>query len=345
MTTRRIRTAITALVALLLLAAPAGAALAQGSDLTISPTRIEQDIHADEVTSAVRVANGGTTTTAVHVRVTGLGHDLHGTPRLLEDDEVIERFEVAPADLLLEPGEAREVQVRATSPGPGLYAAVVVEPDRGLDDDAVMAVRTQLATLVLLRGPAEVEDRIGIEEVRLDPGPGGTEPPYQVAVVAANEGEAHVRPTGEVAIHGPDGEHLETVELQGEAIIPGYARQLTSRPWTPPDGLTGEVELRVRLDDPSATATGTAELEDGRLVVDTDAEAAPDAGDTDATGGAFIGDDADAARTGPLVVAGLLLVLAVLALLLAWRRSRSDDDEAPVEQPEHEESERAVPTA
>lgn len=288
----------------------------------ITPARSEVDLGSREYDLTLDVFNDSDRSRAVTIDVVGLGHELDGTP-LLGDALSQVRLVDGEQEFTLGAGESVELSFRAAFPGQvSLYGAVVarIAPD---DAGDAIAVRTQVASLLLLRGPRPWDQSLEARGVGLLETGEGQRVLY---VDLANVGNAHVRPKGVFRVRR-GAEVIAEVPLAGENILPGFARRLTA-PWTSDDAGGGDVEIEIDIDDgPSlstpvdlgempAASDGTGEGgEPGSVVL----EQPTDPGQT----------SVDGDRRVLLPIAGLLILLAIgaLYLMLLWKRREEEDDE------------------
>jgi hypothetical protein len=291
--------------------------------LTLSPARVDADLETRDVDTSVAVINGLDEAREVVISVRGLAHDLEGTPQFPDDHPATAILSADTAELSLEPGERADVRVTGTLPqgATSVYAGLVAEV---LDDSAPagqIQVRSQVASIFLVRGPRPWVETVEVADVGLRE---TDEAAFQVFAVARDTGDVHIRPAGVVEIEGPDGEDLGTVELTQETILPDLARRLVGGFWEPPPGFTGEVRLTAVLTDPDATGSAVVRLQDGRL-----AGADGAAGGTDAAnpGGVTEVQREDERPGGwAIAVAGLLLFFVLLLLLIVLRQRRKDEE-------------------
>lgn len=299
-------------------------ATASGDDaadgISVSPVQIERDLDSRSLRATVRVRNEGREATTVRVRTAGLGHDLDGIPQFPADDAHAEAVTVQPSRLELGGGERAAVTVRGQLPDDGLYAAVLVEADPPPAPEAQIAARTQVATLVMARGPRPWDERIAIEAVALrERAEGGA----TLAVHVDNRGKVHAQPHGHAVVTGAGGRELARVELPDERVLPGYARRL-SAPVELPAGAEGPFTVHTVLTDSEIEERHTVELEPA--VAEAEPNTATDGEITRADGAAGptrVEGAADGTPTPVLAVAVVLLVAVSLAL--AWVGSRQQE--------------------
>lgn len=184
----------------------------------------------------------------VVLSVTGLTHDLDGTPQF--PDAASPALRVDPARATLVPGNPLTVRVTGAIPdgATALYAGVIAAlekaPAGGVD------VVTRIGVPLLLRGPQPWHPSAAIEDLAL-PSTAAGQPP-RIEAVVRNTGDVHLRPSGVFTVL-KDGQVVGTAALHGEAVLPGLARRLGVA-WSPPAGLQGPLTVRLDLDDPPATA-------------------------------------------------------------------------------------------
>lgn len=315
-----------AVVAVVAVIGVAGAspATASGDDaaegISVSPVQIERDLDARSLRATVRVRNEGREATTIRVRTAGLGHDLDGIPQFDAGDAHAEAVTVQPSRLELGGGERAAITVRGELPDDGLYAAVLVEADPPPAPEAQIAARTQVATLVMVRGPRPWDERIAIEAVALrERAEGGA----TLAVHVDNRGKVHAQPHGHAEVTGADGRELARVELPDERVLPGYARRLTV-PVELPASAEGPFTVRTVLTDPEVDERHTVELEPA--AAEAEPSTATDGADGDVTRAA---DGAGPTRVegpangtpAPLLAVAVVLLVAV-SLAVAWVGSR-----------------------
>lgn len=284
----------------------------------MSPDRFEIDLTDANIDVTFTVSTTGASVPVV-IDVTTLAHDLAGTP--LFDPDAAPVLTVAPDRGSVAPDAPMAVHVTGSIPdgATALYAGVTVTIDRGADNAGVDAV-TRVGVPLLLRGPRPWVETAAIDELAIPPVAAGQ--PARVEAVIRNTGDVHIRPTGRFTILQGD-EVVATADLVGQTVLPGLARRLGAE-WTPPDGLTGPLTVRLELDAPAASA----ERSDLPFPVAASSGDAPaSAGGDRATqqplgGGAGAADD-DNNGGAARVIAAIVALLAILAVALAATRARS----------------------
>ncbi|MEY2448168.1 MAG: hypothetical protein QOH79_1644 [Acidimicrobiaceae bacterium] len=190
----------------------------------------------------------GSEPVTVVLSVSGLAHDLDGTPQF--PDDAAPALRVEPTRATLVPGTPVTVRVTGAIPSgaTALYAGLVATIEKpaagGVD------VVTRIGAPLLLRGPQPWHPAATIEDLSL-PAVAEGQPPRLEAVIR-NTGDVHVRPTGTFTILR-DGQVVGTADLHGEVVLPGLARRLGVA-WSPPTGLQGPLTVRLDLSDPVASA-------------------------------------------------------------------------------------------
>jgi len=271
---RLMRAAVVVLAAALALptAALPTAALAQTTTTTtapgvqITPSLVQRDLANRDLTQKVTVTNNTDGPRQITVTVSGLGHDLDGTPQFVEPASIAANLRVDATSFLLQPGNSRELTVTAripTSP-PSLYGAVIAEfAVPGQQSGGAVESHTRVASLFLLRGPKPWTQTAEIADVGATPGGNGQ--PATVFATVVDTGNVHIRPSGTARI-SQNGTTLATVDLPAANVLPGFARRLSGT-WTPPPGLTGAVQIDVTVHDPDATGSGTVTFTKGMAQV------------------------------------------------------------------------------
>lgn len=315
-----------AMVAVVAVLGVAGAspATASGDDaaegLSVSPVQIERDLDSRSLRAIVRVRNEGREATTVRVRTAGLGHDLDGIPQFPAGDAHAEAVTVEPSRLELGGGERAAVTVHGELPDDGLYAAVLVEADPPPAPEAQIAARTQVATLVMVRGPRPWDERVAIEAVALrERAEGGA----TLAVHVHNRGTVHAEPSGHAVVTGPGGRELARVELADERVLPGYARRLTA-PVELPSGAEGPFTVRTVLTGPEAEQRHSVELEPAAAEAEPGTATDADVDEVTRADGAAGPTRVERAPNGapaPVLAVAVVLLVAV-SLALAWVGSR-----------------------
>lgn len=321
------RSPAVAVIALLLalLTGPTPASAQQDTGVGVTPARFEVDLNFRAHDFAVSVFNDTSSAEQIQLDVVDLGHGLDGNPIFGEPLAGLVEI-VGERRFVLAPGESRSVRLQADFPDlVALYGALVVgrAPD---DPSAAIAVRTQVASIFLLRGPQPWDQALEIRDVGIDDQEVGTE--ARLWVDLENVGDAHVRPSGTLVVR-QDGQQVAEVDIVRENILPGWARRLIA-PWVPDRDLSGVVEVTVQLDDGTRHTT-TVDLADvpERVAQQREAqgESTQDGGAVFDGGAAERGDDASVDPGPAQVVAALLLAITALLTLLAWRRRRTEEED------------------
>lgn len=314
--------AVVAVVAVIGVAgtSPAAASGDDAAGISVSPVQIERDLDSRSLRATVRVRNEGREATTVRVRTAGLGHDLDGIPQFDAGDAHAEAVTVQPSRLELGGGERATVTVRGELPDDGLYAAVLVEADPPPAPEAQIAARTQVATLVMVRGPRPWDERIAIEAAALRERPEGG---ATLAVHVDNQGKVHAQPHGYAVVTGADGGELARVELPDERVLPGYARRLTV-PVELPASAEGPFTVHTVLTDPEAEQRHSVELDPATAEAGPSTATDADVDEVTQADGAAGPTRVEGAASGapaPLLAVAVVLLVAV-SLALAWVGSR-----------------------
>ena len=239
-----------------------------GQGVQISPTFTEFDLDGRSFTASVNISNHQREAQQVTMRVTGLGHDLIGSPTLIEPSVMTKAIDLSVKRFELLPDQDRVVQVSGEIPPGhrGVYAAVVAryEPLQGAnEDDGQLKFKSEVAASLLLRGPRPWVQTVEVVDVNVAPGP--KKGPFEVYAAVRNTGNVHVRPSGEITIF-KDGKRIDRVLLPGKIVIPGFARRLIGT-WNPKGQLTGRYTLEAKIRDPQATGVGEVAFSGGQLDV------------------------------------------------------------------------------
>lgn len=259
---------------LTLLAVGTAPALAQQETrgVEITPSRVEQDLPGSDFDYSILLVNHEDSAQQVTLSVSGLGHDLDGTPMLLEPADVTRSVQLGETEFVLQPSRRREVAVEGTIPGPdpSAYFAVIAEfSPLGVQEGQIES-RSRVASLFLLRAPPPWEQTLRVVDVSVGEGPLGAakknkkRPLLPVYAAVKNTGNAHVKPRAARMRITKDGRVLDVVDLEPQNIIPGFARRLLGE-WRAPRNLTGRVDLRVNVFDPDAQGSGFVEFTDGEV--------------------------------------------------------------------------------
>jgi len=267
------RTAIRALLVALLIVSMGPLATAQDQPglvgVQISPTRVEQDLDGRGFVFQVSIKNNESTPREIRLRITGLGHDLDGRPTFPEPSAAAEAVAIEGEDrFVLQPGATGTTTLRGRIPSgqPALYGALVARYSVPGEDDGQVAIRSQVASYFLLRGPKPWRQTLRAVDVGVLPPTdeqaeaGG---PYTVFGAAKNTGNAHLYARGTMRIF-KNGELLDVVKLPENAIVPGYARRIGGT-WEPEEVPDGTYHLEAVLRDPEVTMEGDVEFFDGYL--------------------------------------------------------------------------------
>ncbi|MDQ3646045.1 MAG: hypothetical protein M3345_03820 [Actinomycetota bacterium] len=249
--------------ALLLVLAGAPTALGQETGrikgVEISPALFEYDLPGRDFRVKMVITNREPEPRRIHLSVSGLGHDLDGTPLFLEPAEATNHITLSlQGRFVLAPGEKRDFLVEGAIPPDqrSLYATIIAEFEP-LEKKVGRQIetRSRVATLFLVRGPRPWVQELEVVDVGILPGP--KRGPFTVYAAGKNVGDVHFTPRGKIEVF-QDGRLLDVVPLQAERVIPGFARRLTGT-WDPGRKLDGAVELRARFGFP--VARGSAEVD------------------------------------------------------------------------------------
>ncbi|HEX2240741.1 MAG TPA: hypothetical protein VHJ82_06335 [Actinomycetota bacterium] len=264
---RRRNHLLVAATALLALAgALASPAWAQESDIPgveITPSKFMHDLEGRDFALKIMVVNHDPVAHAMDLYITGLGHDLDGSPRFIDPAKERNAISLPVPQLVLGPGGRQELVLRGSIPAGrrSLYAAVVAEFQPPGEEATQLQVRSRVAGMFLLRGPKPWIKKVDVEDVGLLPAEEG------VTVYAAleNTGNVHVSPHGRVRIYKDD-VLLDTVPLPGQIVIPGFARRLVGA-WVPPRNLDGPVRLETDIFGPEGHGSATIYFANGDAVI------------------------------------------------------------------------------
>ncbi|MFN2643085.1 MAG: hypothetical protein ABR548_14560 [Actinomycetota bacterium] len=227
----------------------------------ISPVKWEKDLTDTGVSGQIMLINHEATPRKISVMVTGLGHDLDGSPEFLENSSAKDALHVDADSFVLEPAGRKTLAFTGKIPDGehGLYAAVVAEFAPLTPQAGQIEVRSRVASLFLLRGPKPWVQTIDVVDAGILSGTSGSE--VNVFAAAKDTGNVHVRPSGTVKI--TQGQTvLATVALKAENILPGFARRLVGK-WTPPAGTTGKLTFDAALTNSSGHFRKTIDFSGG----------------------------------------------------------------------------------
>jgi hypothetical protein len=232
------------------------------SGVQITPSLVQRDLPNHDLVQRVTVTNNTNGPRQITITVSGLGHDLDGTPQFVEPASVADNLHVDATSFVLQPGNSRDLTVTAHIPAspPSLYAAVIAEfAVPGQAAGGAVESHTRVVTLLLLRAPKPWTQTAQVADVGATPGGNGQ--PATVFATVRDTGNVHIRPSGTARI-SQNGTTLATVDLPAANILPGFARRLSGT-WTPPPNLTGTVQIDVTIHDPDATGSGTVTFTKG----------------------------------------------------------------------------------
>ena len=262
----------TALAALLLLSL---IPLARGQGVgvvgvQISPVIIEQDLDGRGFVTEVTITNNEPEARDIDLRITGLGHDLDGTPQFPQPSEASDAITIeGERRFTLQAGTSQRVTLRGRIPNdqPSLYAGLVARFAQPSETGGQIAVRSQVTSLMLLRGPKPWRQTLEPLDAGVLQNPAaeqtGSCAPYTVFGAAENTGNVHFYVAGTARIT-KDGQLVDKVSLKRNAIIPGYARRIGGI-WEPAEVPDGSYHIEASLRSPKITVEGDVEFIDGCL--------------------------------------------------------------------------------
>lgn len=227
------------------------AAAQEAAGIELIPARAEVDQTHRQIDLTFTMVNHDETVHEVEVRLTGLGHDLDGTPQF--DGPAPDTLRLNRSELRLPPGGRGEVQVLGHIPDgqAGVYAGLLAQvpaSSRTGSDGSSIGIETRVGGFIMVRGPRPWDETVEVDEVSVVATPGG----YELMAIVADRGDVHVRPEGTIELRDADGT-ASTVQLPGETILPGYARRLVV-PWEPPPGFESPFEAVVDVGEPGGDA-------------------------------------------------------------------------------------------
>jgi hypothetical protein len=247
---------------LLALAVPAARAQQQTAiGVEITPIKFENDLTGRDVDGKVTLVNHEADPRRITVSVTGLGHDLDGSPEFLEHAAAAQQMHVNQTSFVLDPGASKDVAFTASIPANerSLYAAIIAEFAPLTPGAGQIEVHSRVASLFLLRGPKPWRQEVEVVDVGLIPGAPGQ--PVTVFAAAKDTGNVHIKPTGTVKIF-KGSTLLTTTKLTAQTILPGFARRLTGT-WTPDGPVTGKLTFDVTLFSPPVHIRKTIDFASG----------------------------------------------------------------------------------
>jgi hypothetical protein len=226
--------------------------------LEITPSRLEVDLQQQRFSVKILLVNHETAPRRIFMSVAGLGHTLEGAPTFHPEDAVADHLTVSADEFVLQVGQRKEMTVNGEVPpgAHGVYAAIVARFEPLEEQTGTIDVETRVASLFLLRGPRPWRQTVEVVDVGVTPGADGK--PLLVYAAAKDTGNVHIKPRGKIDIF-KDGELIDTVQLEGQTILPGFARRIAGE-WDPNGKLTGRYTLRAQLTDPNATGSGVIDF-------------------------------------------------------------------------------------
>lgn len=254
-------------VLLTALLVPVLPAHAQGGTLVVTPAQQESDLPTRAFTRSISYRNDGSTPVDVNLTIKRLGHDLDGAPRYLESSAHEDAFALSRTTFTVRPDDTEKVRLTGSIPlgDQAIYLGVIATFFTKATTGGAVAVRNQIASQFLLRGPKPWDKAAEVTDAGLLPGQGKTVTVY--ADVKAT-GKVHIRPAASVDVmqngkrvaRVPVGRPPGQESLGPPIIIPTFTRRLVGT-WTPPAGLRGDVTLIVTTNDPRATGRRTVSLD------------------------------------------------------------------------------------
>ena len=206
-----------------------------GSGFRVSPTRDEFIVERGTVetrTIIVRNVTERPQTARAVIDDFGASANESGTPNLLIGDDAVENypysikpFVLSIDDLLLQPGEEREVLVTFSVPddtAPGVYFGLVRlltlnEADLDGVEEAAVALNASVGVVYLIDVPGETVEQVTLEEISVvKDGSSGSlfsSPPDSVAIRLNNTGNTFQAPFGKVLIKNWSGDVVFEYEI------------------------------------------------------------------------------------------------------------------------------------
>lgn len=245
----RIRKVVASLLTVGLLVLPATPAIAQqanGSGLSISPTRTELSIkpgQAGTVSITLKNVTKGAVNAKAIVNDFEADNDT-GEPKLITDDTKqsaasIRNFLLGLDDIPLKAGEQKDIVIPVQIPSdasPGAYYGVIryqaIPVSDGSQGAGQVALTASVGSLVLIEVPGNITEKIQITSVKpyLN-GTSGTiftKKPNQVGIHIKNLGNSFAKPFGQVQIQNMSGKQVYSYELNNSTprgnILPNAER-------------------------------------------------------------------------------------------------------------------------
>lgn len=239
--------------------------------LSVSPPRIERNVSVGEnpLPKIVVTNTAEDKPMRVRVDVEGFGQSLKGVTTVISDDtgpySAVSLIKVSPEEFELKPKESQEVQVTATIPpgaSGGRYATIAVSqvPESGMSMVGQVAV---IAILTISESPLLRAGEIVSTDIHQEL-PGA---PLTFTTTVCNQGNIHIRPTGEIII-SKQGQEVGKADVEPHLILPGYTRQLETV-WIPSKFNAGtySFEVTLNLDGTELKAEGSFTLSDTEGVI------------------------------------------------------------------------------
>ncbi len=230
----RFRKVVVSLLTLGLVALPAAPAIAQqanGSGLSISPTRTELSIKPGQA-GTVSITLKNVTKGAVNAKA--LVNDFEadnetGEPKLITDDTKqsaasIRNFLLGLDDIPLKAGEQKDIIIPVQIPSdasPGAYYGVIryqaVPVTEGSQGAGQVALTASVGSLVLIEVPGNITEKIQLTSVKAylngNSGTIFTKKPTDVGIHIKNLGNSFAKPFGQVQIQNMSGKQVYAYEL------------------------------------------------------------------------------------------------------------------------------------
>lgn len=240
--------------------------------VSVSPLRMEVEVSVGKNTlTPITVTNTAEDKPVrVKAEVMGFGQSQMGSTIPIKDDtspySAAALIELSPEEFEIKPGESQKVKVTATIPpgaSGGKYATLVVgqvpEPGASMVGQVAIAVMLTISESSLIRAGQVM----GVDIHQEEPGE-----PITFITAIRNQGNVHVRPSGEIII-SQDGQEIGRTEVDPHLIIPGYTRPFKSV-WAAPEVSAGaySFEVILNMDGTELKAEGSFTLSDDGGVVE-----------------------------------------------------------------------------
>jgi hypothetical protein len=258
---RRMLAALAGIATLCVVAPPAGA-VSTSCELSLSPAQTEPSAPlSGTFRQAIALQNNGAQPCDVTLAVQQMLHDLDGTPRYATSSEISAAFAIGKSRVTLAPQGRDSVTLSGAIPSGAhsAYLAVVATYETpGQQAGTTIAIRTQIASQYLLRGPKPWNEKVQITDVGMMPG--GTASKREVYATVKNLGNVHVRPSASVAIYDEAGRKIGVARLEADrkpppAVLPGLSRRFVGT-WTP----NGAIPKTIRLEGTVNGVGGTSKF-------------------------------------------------------------------------------------